>query len=41
MRTLINKIKLVWGKISNIFNKKVMKFDFKYFDVEEIEKEID
>ncbi len=41
MRTLINKIKLVWEKILNIFNKKVMKFDFQHIEVEEIEKEID
>ena len=40
MRTLVNKIKLIWNKILNIFNKSYMKFEFQTIPVEEVEKKI-
>ena len=41
MRTLLNKIKLIWSKVRDIFKNTIMKFKFPIIDVAEIEEEID
>ena len=40
MRTLLNKIKLIWNKVRNILKNTIMKFNFPIIDVAEIEEEI-